>query len=245
MALFWGNPAEDWTYFLFTVKSWKKNRQMENYEMWLILFLNGTVLSLLTSFLCASSYCVHSVLLSWVFPQALFVISSEMFIAETCLPSCVTVYILFVWFMFIPGKSLPGCLKCKHCFRSKSSIIMPLVIHKIWFLSLSLFSLEHFRWTDVYFCDWHSYCSVWILCPEGTGLWVLFFWDLMIHHLYCGLHQKVGRSGDGVELHSLPGFRVSVLMMDESSQQIASVSLRSWKKQNKTKNLLQIFTPVL
>ena len=56
---------------------------------------------------------------------------------------------------------------------------------------------------------------------------VLFFWDLMIHHLYCGLHQKVGRSDDGVELHSLPGFRVSVLMMDESSQQIASVILRS------------------
>ena len=69
----------------------------------------------------------------------------------------------------------------------------------------------------------------------------LFFWDLMIHHLYCGLRQKVGRSGDGVELHSFPGFRVSVLMMDESSQQIASIILRSSKKEKKNpcKYLLQ------
>lgn len=50
----------------------KKNRRMENYEMWLIFFLNGLVLSLLTSSLRASSYCVHSILLSSGFSHRLF-----------------------------------------------------------------------------------------------------------------------------------------------------------------------------
>lgn len=70
---FWGTQQKiEHIFSLLSRAEKKKNRQMENYEMWLILFLNGMVLSLLTSFLCASSYCVHSVLLSSGFSHRLF-----------------------------------------------------------------------------------------------------------------------------------------------------------------------------
>ena len=43
-------------------------------------------------FMCKFLLCSLSSLVLWVFPQALFVISSEMFIAETCLLLCNCVY---------------------------------------------------------------------------------------------------------------------------------------------------------
>ena len=88
-----GDPAEDWTYFLFTVK--RKKKKQANGKLWNVTYSllkwHGSI-PFNFILMCNFLLCSLNSLVLWVFPQALFVISSEMFIAETCLLLCNCVY---------------------------------------------------------------------------------------------------------------------------------------------------------
>ena len=90
---FWGTQQK--IEHIFSLLSRAEKKKQANGKLWNVTYSllkwRGSI-PFNFIFMCKFLLCSLSSLVLWVFPQALFVISSEMFIAETCLLLCNCVY---------------------------------------------------------------------------------------------------------------------------------------------------------